>query len=189
MPVRHRDGGAVLECDAALSVAGRGFGGGKKVYSIPWGMPNYSNPGKAPIVFAGTILICGRKRLNDRERERMELFRGRPESTEGRLPREIRTYDFLDSLGIEYLRTDHEPADHMEDCNRIDAVLGVVICKNLYLCNRQKTDFYLLMMPGEKKFKTKEFSKQIGTARLSFADPEHMLQYLDIEPGDRKSVV
>lgn len=113
----------------------------------------------------------------------MELFRGRPESTQGRLPREIRTYDFLDSLDIDYLRTDHEPADHMEACNRIDTVLGVVICKNLFLCNRQKTDFYLLMMPGEKKFKTKEFSKQIGTARLSFADPEHMLHYLDIEPG------
>lgn len=115
--------------------------------------------------------------------EGMELYRGRPEAAEGRLAREIRTYDFLDQLGIEYLRTDHEPADNMEACNRIDAVLGVVICKNLFLCNRQKTDFYLLMMPGEKKFKTKEFSKQIGTARLSFADPEDMLRYLDIEPG------
>ena len=113
----------------------------------------------------------------------MELFQGRPESMEGRLPREIRTYDFLDRLGIAYQRTDHEPADHMEACNRIDAVLGVVICKNLFLCNRQETNFYLLMMPGEKKFKTKEFSKQIGVSRLSFADPEHMLKYLDIEPG------
>lgn len=113
----------------------------------------------------------------------MELFDGRPENTEGRLPREIRTYDYLDELGIEYKRTDHEPADNMEACNRIDAVLGVLICKNLFLCNRQKTNFYLLMMPGDKKFKTKELSSQINSARLSFADPEDMLKYLDIEPG------
>ena len=113
----------------------------------------------------------------------MQLFDGRPADTEGRLPREIRTYDYLDHLGIEYKRTDHERADNMEACNEIDAILGVIICKNLFLCNRQKTAFYLLMMPGDKKFKTKELSSQIGSARLSFADPEDMLKYLDIEPG------
>ena len=113
----------------------------------------------------------------------MELYQGRPASAEGRLPREIRTYDFLDKLGIAYQRTDHERADNMEACNEIDAVLGVIICKNLFLCNRQKTKFYLLMMPGDKKFKTKELSGQIGSARLSFAEPEDMLKYLDIEPG------
>lgn len=113
----------------------------------------------------------------------MELYDGRPENTEGRLEREVRTYDFLDKLGIKYQRTDHERADNMEACNQIDAVLGVIICKNLFLCNRQKTSFYLLMMPGDKKFKTKELSAQIGSARLSFADPEDMLRYLDIEPG------
>lgn len=113
----------------------------------------------------------------------MELYRGRPKNVEGRLPREIRTYDYLDNLGIEYQRTDHEPANNMEACNEIDAVLGVIICKNLFLCNRQKTNFYLLMMPGDKKFKTKELSAQIGSSRLSFAEPEHMLEYLDIEPG------
>ena len=113
----------------------------------------------------------------------MILYDGRPENTDGRLPREMRTYDFLDALGIEYKRTDHEPANNMEACNEIDAVLGVIICKNLFLCNRQKTKFYLLMMPGDKKFKTKELSSQIHSARLSFAGPEEMLQYLDIEPG------
>ena len=113
----------------------------------------------------------------------MELYDGRPETTEGRLPREVRTYDYLDNLGIEYMRTDHERADNMEACNKIDAVLGVIICKNLFLCNRQKTSFYLLMMPGDKKFKTKELSAQINSARLSFAEPEDMLKYLDIEPG------
>ena len=113
----------------------------------------------------------------------MELYDGRPTNVEGRLPREVRTYDYLDGLGIEYKRTDHEPANNMEACNRIDAVLGVMICKNLFLCNRQKTNFYLLMMPGDKKFKTKELSSQINSARLSFAEPEDMLKYLDIEPG------
>ena len=113
----------------------------------------------------------------------MELYNGKPDDFSGRLEREIRTYLFLDSLGIPYQRTDHERADNMAACNEIDAVLGVLICKNLFLCNRQKTAFYLLMMPGDKKFKTKELSAQINSARLSFADPQDMLRYLDIEPG------
>ena len=113
----------------------------------------------------------------------MELYEGRPGDITGRLEREIRTYDYLDRLGIRYQRTDHERADNMEACNAIDAVLGVIICKNLFLCNRQKTVFYLLMMPGDKKFKTKELSSQINSARLSFAEPVDMLKYLDIEPG------
>lgn len=113
----------------------------------------------------------------------MEIFRGRPKNTDQRLPREVRTYDFLDRLNISYERTDHERADNMEACNEIDAVLGVLICKNLFLCNRQKTKYYLLMMPGDKKFKTKELSSQINSARLSFADADAMLKYLDIEPG------
>ena len=113
----------------------------------------------------------------------MEIYDGRPADVNGRLSREIRTYDFLDQLGIIYQRTDHERADHMDACNVIDAVLNVLICKNLFLCNRQKTAFYLLMMPGGKKFRTKELSAQIHSSRLSFADPEDMLNYLDIEPG------
>ena len=113
----------------------------------------------------------------------MELFKGRPENADGRLTRELRTYDMLDDLGIEYMRVDSEPANTMEACDAIGAVLGVEICKNLFLCNRQKTNFYLLMMPGGKKFKTKELSAQINSARLSFAEPEDMLKYLDIEPG------
>ncbi|MCR5008039.1 MAG: prolyl-tRNA synthetase associated domain-containing protein [Oribacterium sp.] len=113
----------------------------------------------------------------------MELFDGRPENVEGRLPREVRTYDFLDSLDIKYKRMDHEHAETMEACEEIDKIMDVVMCKNLFLCNRQKTAFYLLMMPGDKKFKTKELSSQINSARLSFAESEDMLKYLDIEPG------
>ena len=113
----------------------------------------------------------------------MELQKGRPADTAGRLDKEIRTYDLLDRLGVEYERIDHEPAMTMEDCKEVDQLLEAVICKNLFLCNAQKTDFYLLMMPGHKKFKTARLSKQIGSARLSFAGPEFMEQFLDITPG------
>ena len=113
----------------------------------------------------------------------MELLHGRPESAQGRLDKEMRCYDILDSLGIEYERTDHIAAMTMEDCLEIDRVLEVIICKNLFLCNRQKTKFYLLMMPGDKIFKTKDLSSAIGSSRLSFADPSDMEKYLDITPG------
>ena len=113
----------------------------------------------------------------------MELYDGRPETNAGREEKEIRVYDLLDSLGIRYQRTDHAPATTMAVCEDIDKVLGCLICKNLFLCNRQQTSFYLLMMPGDKVFKTKELSHQIGSARLSFAPEEKMAEYLDILPG------
>ncbi|MBR1700462.1 MAG: prolyl-tRNA synthetase associated domain-containing protein [Lachnospiraceae bacterium] len=113
----------------------------------------------------------------------MELYEGRPEDVTGRLEREVKVYDLLDSLGIKYFRTDHGPADTMEACHEIDAVLETLVCKNLFLCNRQQTQFYLLMMPGDKPFKTKDLSKQIDSARLSFASPEYMEEFLHISPG------
>ena len=113
----------------------------------------------------------------------MELYAGRPTSCEGKEAREVRTYDLLDRLGISYERVDHEAAETMEICAEIDRVLGALICKNLFLCNRQGTVFYLLMMPGDKPFRTKELSAQIGSARLSFASAEKMEEYLNIRPG------
>ena len=113
----------------------------------------------------------------------MELMHGRPETNEGRLPKEVRVYDFLDSLGIDYQRVDHEEAMTMEVCAAIDETLEATICKNLLLCNRQATAFYLLMLPGNKVFKTSVLSKQIGSSRLSFADSAYMEQFLDITPG------
>lgn len=112
-----------------------------------------------------------------------ELFNGRPADFENRLPKEQRCYEMLDRLGIEYSRVDHDFADTIEMCHEVEKVLGADICKNLFLTNRQQTEFYLLLMPGDKPFKTKLLSKQINTARLSFAAPEHMEQYLDITPG------
>ena len=114
----------------------------------------------------------------------MELIKGRPETNEGRLEKEIRVYDLLDSLNIPYERIDHEAAETMEACAEIDKALApAVICKNLFLCNSQKTKFYLLMIPGDKHFKTKEISHQINSPRLSFAPAEFMEKYLDITPG------
>ena len=113
----------------------------------------------------------------------MELKNNRPDDCSGRLDKEIRVYDLLDKLNINYQRIDHEAANTMEECQEIDKLLNATICKNLFLCNRQKTAFYLLMMPDNKVFKTKELSHQINSARLSFASPEDMLKYLDITPG------
>ena len=113
----------------------------------------------------------------------MLLEKGRPQNTSDRLKKELAAYDFLESLGVDFERVDHAPAMTMEICAEIDKILGATICKNLFLCNRQQTDFYLLMMPDNKPFKTKNLSQQIGSSRLSFATPEHMEQYLNITPG------
>ena len=113
----------------------------------------------------------------------MQLINGRPVNTADRLDKEIRVYDLLDKLNIPYDRIDHAAAMTMEDCAAVDAALDATICKNLLLCNRQCTQFYLLMMPGDKIFKTKDLSAQIGSSRLSFATGEYMEQFLDITPG------
>ena len=113
----------------------------------------------------------------------MTLVTGRPKDCSTRLQKEQRVYDLLDRLAVNYQRIDHEAAMTMEACTAIDAVLDATICKNLLLCNRQNTEFYLLLMPGDKPFKTKTLSHQIGSSRLSFAAPEFMEQFLDITPG------
>ena len=115
---------------------------------------------------------------------KMQLYQGRPADMTRRQDKEKRVYELLDRLGIAYERVDHEAAETMEACEEIDKFLApAVICKNLFLCNTQKTKFYLLMIRGDKKFKTKEISSQIHSARLSFAPAEKMEEYLDILPG------
>ena len=109
------------------------------------------------------------------------VYTGRP--SDGRLPQEEAIYDKLEELSIPYTRVDHDHADTMEDCLQIESVLGGRICKNLFLCNRQQTEFYLLLMPGDKPFRTKELSKLLRVSRLSFAPEEDMLELLDIQPG------
>ena len=104
-------------------------------------------------------------------------------SPEGREEKEMAVYRLLSDLRIPYERMDHEAMDTMEACQGVDEILHIHMCKNLFLCNSQKTVFYLLLMPGEKKFKTKEISHQINSSRLSFAAPDFMEKYLDITPG------
>lgn len=94
-----------------------------------------------------------------------------------------RCYKYLNGLGIEFTVVDHGHADTIEQCHEVEKKLGCEICKNLLLTNRQMTDFYLLMMPGDKPFKTKYLSAQLGCSRLSFATAEHMQTLLDITPG------
>lgn len=99
------------------------------------------------------------------------------------LPQEAAAFDLLESLGIAYDRVTSDPADNMEKCAAVSAVLGMPICKNLFLCNRQKTQFYLLAMGPEKPFHTKDLSHQIGSARLSFAPEEALWEFLHCTLG------
>ena len=111
----------------------------------------------------------------------MELVEGRPQDK--RIDKEERVYDLLDQLNIDYQRIDHEEANTMEVCLEIEKNLKSTICKNLFLVNSNKSQYYLLMLKENKKFKTKMISKQINSSRLSFGSDEKMLEYLDITPG------
>lgn len=113
----------------------------------------------------------------------LRIEKGKPANLSERQEKELRVYDLLDRLEIEYLRVDHEALATMEACQEVDELLEVHMCKNLFLCNAQKTKYYLLLMPGDKKFKTKDLSNQIESARLSFACAEDMERLLDITPG------
>ncbi|NLG02587.1 MAG: prolyl-tRNA synthetase associated domain-containing protein [Clostridia bacterium] len=112
----------------------------------------------------------------------MTVFTSRPDLT-GHLEKEVRVYDFLEKEGITYEGVEHPPAKSIDDCQNVDRILSIHLCKNLFLCNRQETEFYLLMMPGEKQFKTKDLSAQIQSSRLSFASADYMEKFLDITPG------
>ncbi len=112
-----------------------------------------------------------------------EIYTGRPASSEGRLEKELACYDLLDELGIEYSRVDHAPADTIEDCLAVEKVIGVGICKNLFVTNRTKTEYYVIMMSGHKPFRTADVSKKVGSSRLSFAPAEAMAEMLEVTPG------
>ena len=113
----------------------------------------------------------------------MKLEKGRPQDCEGREAKEIAVYDLLDSLRIPYDRVDHEAAFTMEQCEAVDQILGITMCKNLFLCNQQKTVFYLFLIRADKKFETKKFSAALEISRVSFAEDEFLLKYLNITPG------
>jgi len=109
------------------------------------------------------------------------VYIGRPQET--REPVEQRVYDLLDALQISYQRVDHDPAYDMDACAGISQVLGVHICKNLLLTPRNRSAFYLLAMPEDLPFRTADFSKIIGSSRLSFATGEDLQALLGVQPG------
>ena len=115
----------------------------------------------------------------------MQLYKGRPEDEEGRPEKEIRVYDLLDSLGTEYLRIDHAPAtgEDPELMEEIERILDARICNNLFLANRQRTEFCMMMIPSYKRFRSSDISKQAGRSRLHFAEPEYMEKFIDCTPG------
>ena len=108
------------------------------------------------------------------------IYTARP--ADERLPKEMAVYDLLEELEMPFERVDHEVMPTIEACQGVDQLLGIEICKNLFLCNQQKTKFYLLLMPGSKKFVTKELSRQIQSARLSFAKENFMEELLGVTP-------
>ena len=110
-------------------------------------------------------------------------YRGKPKDLDKRQEKERKCYEFLEKIGIDYEVVDHEEASDMDKCLEIETVLGVKICKNIMLCNRQETIFFIFMMPGDKKYVTKDVSKKIGMSRLSFAKEEHLKDYLNVTPG------
>lgn len=111
------------------------------------------------------------------------VFHDAPQNPASREPVEQECYQLLDQLGLAYDRVDHDAADTIADCHEIEGVLGTQICKNLFLCNRQQTEFYLLLLPGDKVFHTRDLSRQLGVSRLSFAGEAHMQELLGVKPG------
>lgn len=107
---------------------------------------------------------------------------GRPAGG-GRSEIENKTYDLLDSLGVAYTRVDTTPAENMEDCVFIEEVLGAPVFKNLFLCNRQMTEFYLMLIDSKRPFRTAVVSKLLGVSRLSFGTPEKLKELLGLTPG------
>ena len=112
-----------------------------------------------------------------------QVYRGVPKDIDTRQEKEKKCYEFLGKLGIDYEVIDHEEASDMDRCREIESVLGVKICKNIMLCNRQESRFFIFMMPGDKKYVTKEFSKKIGMSRLSFAKEKHLKELLNVSSG------
>lgn len=110
-----------------------------------------------------------------------ETYTSHPEKTA--TEKEMLSYLFLEDNGVDYIRAEHDEAATIELCEQVEKVIDAKICKNLLLCNRQQTDFYMLLIPGDLPFKTKYLSAQINSSRLSFASGEQMEEMLNVTPG------
>ena len=93
-------------------------------------------------------------------------------------------YETFASLGIPFERVDTDPGLTMEDCQHIDAKIGVRIVKTVFLCNRQQTEFYLYVTTDDKPFVTREFCAALGgIPRVSFAPAEKLRELTGVEVG------
>ena len=90
----------------------------------------------------------------------------------------------LDALQVPYTRHEHAPAHTIEDCLRLPyAAPDLTICKNILLCNRQQTEFYLYITLPDKPFRTGTVSKLLGASRLSFAPADALHRLMQLESG------
>lgn len=113
----------------------------------------------------------------------MQLIKGRPANYKNRLEKEQKIYELLDKLEIEYFYVDHEPFMTMEDSRVVDDLLESTVCKNIFLCDKKRKNFFLLMMPGYKRLDTKDLSKKLECSSLSFAKEEKLLEFLNSTSG------
>ena len=92
-------------------------------------------------------------------------------------------YDALKNMGIAYDVVQHAPASSMEECAWVMEPLNATCVKNIFLCPRNQSRFYLLITRPEAKLKTSDISKQAGASRLAFAPEEKLWHYLREKPG------
>ncbi len=93
------------------------------------------------------------------------------------------TLDLLGEIGIEYRYYSHDLARTMADCEGIGADVGARHFKNLFLSDRKRSVFVLLLLAPEKEFRTGSVSRQLGTSRLSFCTAEELMEKLGLLPG------
>lgn len=103
--------------------------------------------------------------------------------TDERCALETKVYETLSKLSIPFELVDNDSVESMEECIEISEKLGAEIRKTIFLCNRKKTSFYMVILPANKSFNTKEHCKKMDVSRLSFASGDLMMQHLDVAPG------
>jgi len=110
-----------------------------------------------------------------------EIVNEKPKEFENETQRMI--YEALEELKIPFDRVENDFMISMEDCEAVNKKMNTRMAKNLFLCNRQKTEFYLFITKDNKHFNTKIFSKAMGISRVSFAPEETLTEYLGTKIG------
>ncbi|MCR1899643.1 prolyl-tRNA synthetase associated domain-containing protein [Irregularibacter muris] len=103
--------------------------------------------------------------------------------SDDRTKTEKTVFSLLQKLNIPFERVDNDVVETMEECEEINQVLGTEIRKSIFLCNRKKTSFFLVVMPANKSLDVKSLGRKIGVSGLSFASGELMEKHLGAKPG------